>query len=51
MTPSLKLFALGGFGGPNPIKVFVLLNKLGLDYETIVKEFNDDEKKGVKGAE
>lgn len=55
MSSPLKVYEIatvgGGNGGPNPAKVFILLNKLGLDYETITKEFNDDEKNGVKGAE
>lgn len=35
--------------GPNPLKVAILLEKLGLSYEVVPLVFGDDQEKGVKG--
>lgn len=35
--------------GPNPLKVAILLEKLGLAYEVVPLDFGPDPDKGVKG--
>ncbi|PWN22627.1 glutathione S-transferase [Microstroma glucosiphilum] len=35
--------------GPNPLKVAIVLEKLGLSYEVVALDFGDDHEKGVKG--
>lgn len=35
--------------GPNPLKVAILLEKLGLSYDVVPLDFGDDAEKGVKG--
>lgn len=36
--------------GPNPLKVAILLEKLGLSYEVIPLDFSNDAQNGVKGS-
>jgi glutathione S-transferase len=38
------------FTGPNPLKVAILLEYLGLSYDVKALDFGDDPEKGVKGA-
>lgn len=37
--------------GPNPLKVAILLERLGKAYDIVPLDFSDDAKNGVKGAE
>ncbi len=36
--------------GPNPLKVALLLEYLGLSYDVVALDFGDDPEKGTKGA-
>lgn len=48
MAPQVTLYSHRG-PGPNPFKVAILLEKLGLEYEVVALDFGDDAENGVKG--
>ncbi|WFD42879.1 glutathione transferase [Malassezia psittaci] len=45
------LYVLDKVWGPNPMKVGIFLEQLGLEYEVKFKSMNDDPQNGVKGEE
>ncbi|PWY97338.1 glutathione S-transferase [Testicularia cyperi] len=49
MPAQYTLYSHNG-GGPNPPKVAVLLEHLGIDYDVVKLDFGDDPEKGVKSA-
>lgn len=51
MTPSITVYAGPGAGGPNPSKIYLYLQKLGVEFDTVIRSFDHKDPKGVKGAE
>ncbi|UZJ55578.1 hypothetical protein CBS101457_004898 [Exobasidium rhododendri] len=49
MAPQFTLYSHRGLG-PNPLKPAILLEKLGLSYDVVALDYNDDPERGVKGS-
>ena len=50
--PHFSLYVLKGLWGPNPLKIGIMLEALGADYEVKFVEFGSSDKEtGVKGAD
>ena len=52
IMPHFSLYVLKGLWGPNPLKIGIMLEALGADYEVKFVEFGSSDKEtGVKGAD